>query len=260
MTASNFLACFNETASMEGGYVDNPHDPGGATMAGVTQAVYAAWLAKQGRPNAPVKEISLSDRQAIYRELYWNAVRGDDLYAGLDLVVVDTGWGSGPVTAIKLLQRALGVADDGKLGPATLAAVQSQHNSVALIDKVCAERMTFFRGLSTWEYFGVGWTSRLNRIQAKALAMNAVALKGSPMVAGLPQSGATPIVSPSLVPGLPQAGATPIAATQPALSPREQLDKIQHHLDDLTPTPAHVGMFAEIWAAIRKFGHKLDEM
>src|SRR5271163_4065031 len=109
MTDSNFLACFNETESFEGGYVDNPHDPGGATLKGVTQAVYTAWLAHHGRPNAAVRGASDADIQAIYRAQYWDAVRGDDLYAGLDLVMVDTGWGSGPVEAVKFLQRALDV-------------------------------------------------------------------------------------------------------------------------------------------------------
>src|SRR5579864_9353397 len=101
MTAPNFLACFNETESFEGGDVNNPHDPGGATRKGVTQAVYSAWLVRQGRPNASVFTATDADTQAIYRAQYWDAVHADDLYDGLDLVMVDSGWGSGPVTAIK---------------------------------------------------------------------------------------------------------------------------------------------------------------
>jgi lysozyme family protein len=155
MTASNFLACFNETESYEGGYVDNPHDPGGATLKGVTQAVYSAWLARQGRPDAPVREASDADIQAIYREQYWDAVRGDDLYDGLDLVMVDTGWGSGPVTAIHFLQRELGVTVDGQFGVMTLGAVKEHLNSTDLINALCATRMSFFHRLTTWKYFGV---------------------------------------------------------------------------------------------------------
>ena len=99
MTASNFLACFNETESFEGGYVNNPHDPGGATLKGVTQSVYTSWLIHQGRSNAAVRNASDADIQTIYRELFWNPVRGDDLFVGLDLVMVDYGWGSGPSAA-----------------------------------------------------------------------------------------------------------------------------------------------------------------
>lgn len=176
MTASNFLACFKETESFEGGYVDNPHDPGGATLKGVTQAVYTAWLIHQGRPNADVRGASDADIQDIYRAQYWDAVRGDDLYAGLDLVMVDSGWGSGPVTAIEWLQRLLGVDVDGQFGNLTLAALKPRWNSTALINELCTIRMSFFQRLTTWKYFGVGWTNRLNGIQAKALMMNAAAL------------------------------------------------------------------------------------
>lgn len=176
MAASNFLACFNETESFEGGYVDNPHDPGGATLKGVTQAVYTAWLAHQGHPNAAVRGASDADIRAIYRAQYWNAVRGDDLYVGLDLVMVDSGWGSGPVTAIMWLQRLLGVDVDGQFGSLTLAALQPHANSAELINELCTRRMAFFQSLNTWRYFGVGWTARLNGIHTKALEMNANAI------------------------------------------------------------------------------------
>ena len=180
MTASNFLACFNATESYEGGYVDNPHDPGGATLKGVTQAVYTAWLIRQGRvATSPagkwVKYATDADIQAIYREQYWNAVRGDDLYAGLDLVMVDYGWGSGPVTAIRALQRQLMIDVDGQFGLETLAALKPFENSASFINLLCAARMSFFQKLTTWKYFGAGWTKRLNGIHETALEMNAAA-------------------------------------------------------------------------------------
>lgn len=176
MTTSNFIPCFNDTAGFEGGYVNNPHDPGHGTMNGVTQAVYTDYLRKHNRPDAHVIGISLADRQAIYREDFWNRVRGDELYAGLDLCMVDTAWGSGPVEAIKLLQRALGLTADGEFGPKTFAALKQHENSTALISKVCDERMAFFKSLVTWKFFGRGWTTRLNGIEAKALAMHGVSL------------------------------------------------------------------------------------
>lgn len=172
MTASNFLACFNETESFEGGYVNNPHDPGGATLKGVTQGVYSAWLRQHGRSNAAVRGASDVDIQAIYRELYWNPVHGDDLFVGLDLVMVDYGWGSGPITAIEHMQRLLGIAVDGVFGPATLAAIDMPDQR-GFINGLCAERLAFFQRLPGWKYFGPGWTNRLNGIHIKALEMNA---------------------------------------------------------------------------------------
>jgi lysozyme family protein len=179
MTASNFLACFAETESFEGGYVNNPHDPGGATLKGVTQAVYSAWRRHQGLAAAPVKDATDAEIQAIYRLQYWDAVRGDELYDGLDLVMVDTGWGSGPVTAIKFLQRQIGADVDGQFGLQTLDALKPHWNSPGLINALCAVRMSFFQRLTTWLYFGVGWTRRLNGVKAKALEMNAAAVRAA---------------------------------------------------------------------------------
>jgi lysozyme family protein len=182
VTATNFAACFAETERWEGGYVDNPHDPGGATLKGVTQAVYTAWRASHGLPPAPVRNATDADIAAIYRAQYWNAVRGDDLYDGLDLVMTDTGWGSGPVTAVKILQRILSMpVIDGHLGVRTLAAVKSSWNSPGLIHNLCTARMEFFQRLPTWRYFGKGWTARLTGIQSAALAMNAAARRSTPI-------------------------------------------------------------------------------
>ncbi len=178
MTASNFLACFNETESFEGGYVNNPHDPGGATLKGVTQGAYSSWRAGKGLPAQAVRNATDAEIQTIYREQYWNPVRGDDLFVGLDLVMVDYGWGSGPITAVRHLQRVLGVASDGQFGLETLGAVNAIKGRTAqinFINRLCDDRTTFFQSFSTWVYFGRGWTVRLNGIRAKALAMNAAA-------------------------------------------------------------------------------------
>jgi len=177
MTASNFLACFNETETFEGGDVNNPHDPGGATRKGVTQHVYTAWLQQQGRPLASVFTATDASIQAIYRQFYWSPVRGDDLYDGLDLVVVDSGWGSGPRTAIKWLQQMLAVDADGVFGDETLEAVKANWGSPQLIERLCARRMAFFQSLNTWRWFSKGWTWRLNGIHQRALQMNAAAAR-----------------------------------------------------------------------------------
>lgn len=171
MSASNFLACFNITESFEGSsYVDNPHDPGGATLKGVTQAVYTAWRASHGLPNAPVRDATDADIADIYRAQYWNPVRGDDLPTGLDLLVVDYGWGSGPVTAIQALQHVVGVTVDGHLGAITLDAVRGK-TPVTLISALCDYRERFFKSLPTWRYFGVGWQRRLDGVKTRALEM-----------------------------------------------------------------------------------------
>ena len=179
MTAPNLISCFNETESFEGLNSNNPHDPGGATRKGVTQKVYSAFLKAHGRPDVSVFDAPDADILAIYKANYWDAVRGDDLYDGLDLIVVDGGWGSGPQQAVLWLQRSLGVHDDGEFGPATLAAVQARWNDPALIDAIAERRMAFFKALPAWEWFGGGWTHRRNGVHAKALAMNALAVRAA---------------------------------------------------------------------------------
>ncbi|RVU13206.1 glycoside hydrolase family 108 protein [Methylobacterium oryzihabitans] len=153
----------------EGGYVDHPDDPGGATNLGVTIGTLSAWLGRAAT-KAEVRALTVAAVAPIYRARYWNAVRGDDLPAGLDYAVFDFAVNSGPGRAVMALQRALGVADDGRLGPVTLTALADK-DPVALITALCDDRMAFLRKLSTWGSFGKGWTSRVQGVRAGALAM-----------------------------------------------------------------------------------------
>src|SRR5690554_3243462 len=97
----------------EGGYVDHPDDPGGATNKGITQRVYDAWRTSRGRHPRSVAAIRDEEVRAIYREQYWDAVRGDDLPAGIDYCTFDAAVNSGPAQAARWLQRAVGAAPDG---------------------------------------------------------------------------------------------------------------------------------------------------
>jgi lysozyme family protein len=138
-------------------------------------------LVSRGRLAISVFNAPDADIEAIYRAQYWNAVSADSLYDGLDLVMVDSGWGSGPVTAAEWLQRLLGVEVDGHIGVMTLAAVKARWDSPDLIDALCQRRLTFFQSLNTWRWFGSGWIVRLNGIHAKAMAMNAAARAAVPI-------------------------------------------------------------------------------
>jgi lysozyme family protein len=171
MTAANFTACLAETLSWEGGWVDHPKDPGGATMKGVTIGVFKVY---KGRPvtKTELRNISQADLRAIYRRNYWTVVRGDDLPAGLDLVTFDAAVNSGPARGPKWTQRALGVEDDGRVGPNTIKAAKSRPDQVGVIKRACAARMGFLQGLRTWGTFGRGWTRRVAGIEARAVAMS----------------------------------------------------------------------------------------
>lgn len=106
----------------EGGFVDNPADPGGATNQGVTQAVYDRFRVEHGLAIQSVRLIQTNEAAAIYQTEYWLAAHCDKLTHPLDSVVFDCAVNSGVHEAVLTLQRALGIVADGIWGPATQAA------------------------------------------------------------------------------------------------------------------------------------------
>ena len=162
----NFAAALALVLQHEGGYVNDALDPGGATNKGVTQRVYDDWRRTQGMDPRAVRGISANEVSAIYRSLYWNRVRGDDLPSGVDYSVFDLAVNSGVDRAIRFLQRAVGADQDGKFGPRTLALVRA--NSPAEVAKaVNAYRLAFLKQLPTFAHFGTGWSRRVAEVDAK---------------------------------------------------------------------------------------------
>lgn len=165
----NFERCLAETLKHEGGWADHPDDPGGATMRGVTIGTYAQFKGRKVT-KAELRAMTDDDLRAIYRRGYWDKVRGDDLPDGLDLVAFDAAVNSGPARGARWLQQAIGVTDDGKIGPATITAARSTYGPAAVM-RAIAVRRGFLKSLKTWPTFGKGWTVRLDAIEAAALAM-----------------------------------------------------------------------------------------
>lgn len=150
MAQNNFLNCLNETLRHEGGWADNPKDPGGATMKGITLATFRRWKPKASK--ADLRAISDEMLQKIYRTDYWNPVRGDRLAPGVDLATFDYSVNSGPGTAWKALEKVLGGPD---------------HETVK---KLCARRLSSYQLFKHWKEFGKGWTRRIAAIEAKGVA------------------------------------------------------------------------------------------
>ncbi|TCQ82621.1 lysozyme family protein [Ochrobactrum sp. BH3] len=150
MAKENFNSCLSETLSHEGGWADNPKDPGGATMKGITLATFRRWKPKATK--ADLRAISAEMLQKIYRVDYWDPVKGDILALGVDLAAFDYAVNSGPGTAWKALSKVLGGAD---------------HETVK---KLCARRLSSYQALKHWTTFGKGWTRRIAAIEAKGVA------------------------------------------------------------------------------------------
>jgi lysozyme family protein len=156
----------------EGGWVNDPQDPGGATNAGITQAVYDRYRQGLGLPLQSVASISAAEESAIYGQQYWAPIQGDSLPAGVDYAVLDFAVNSGVGRAAKHLQTILGVAADGFIGPATLAAANAR-DPIDLLDAICDDREAYLEQLPTFPHFGKGWIARVGRVEARAKEMAA---------------------------------------------------------------------------------------
>lgn len=167
----NFRKALEYTLNEEGGYVNNPNDPGGVTNFGVTQRVWEEWV---GHPVDEKTMVALTTTAVapLYKKKYWDRVRGDDLPDGVDLIVFDTAVNSGPGRAIKFLQACVGVDVDGAFGPKTLAAVQRADDQKLIVD-YAKRRLSFLTDLPTWDVFGKGWSGRVARVQSIADEMAA---------------------------------------------------------------------------------------
>jgi len=165
---SNFAEALQKVLAHEGGFSDHPLDPGGMTNLGVTRRVWEEWT---GHPVTvrQMTELTPVKVAPMYRRKYWDKVSGDELPAGIDLVVFDAAVNSGPGRAVKWLQACVGVDVDGDIGPKTLAAV-SAVDATQLIDDYGRRRLSFLLDLPTWGTFGKGWTARIAAVKTEAQA------------------------------------------------------------------------------------------
>src|SRR5262252_7431800 len=171
--ADRFDICLAFTLHEEGGYVDDPSDPGGATNMGITLANYRQWSDDPNLGDVQVKDLTPKTARAIYRSLYWNPLRADALAAGIDLSVFDMGVNAGIWRSARLLQQALGFTSeevDGCVGPETLAAAV-KCNARSLVDDLAERQAAYYRGLADFQTFGTGWLNRTEARRRAALAM-----------------------------------------------------------------------------------------
>lgn len=153
------------TGLSEGGYVNHPDDPGGATNLGVTQRVYSAWRISHGLPARSVRHITQDEAHRLFVEQYFEPVWFDKLPSGVDYCQADYSINSGPHQATKDLQRVLvdlgnDIAVDGQMGVVTLAAVRSEDPAL-IVSAVCNRRLAFMKSLRHWPTFKGGWERRV---------------------------------------------------------------------------------------------------
>lgn len=147
----NFDQAFERLIGHEGGYVNHPDDPGGETKYGISRRAY---------PLEDIKGMTLDRAKAIYRRDYWGPAGCDAVPDGIKFDLFDTAVHSGPVTAIKMLQRAIGALPDGLLGPKTLQTLNSMPTA-RVVARFNGQRLAFLADNKAWATFGEGWAKRV---------------------------------------------------------------------------------------------------
>jgi len=155
----SFDRAFERVVAVEGGYVNDPRDPGGETIYGITKRDHPdLWV--NGQP-------TLEQAKDVYQRLYWAPVKADEMPWPLGFFVFDTAINQGPGTAIKLLQKAAGTVQDGVLGTNSLRAINAA-DQVELCSLFLADRALRYTGTRNFDTYGRGWFKRLFHIAMEA--------------------------------------------------------------------------------------------
>lgn len=152
----NFDTAFDRLMGAEGGLVDDPSDPGGLTNWGISQRSY---------PNEDIRAMTKERAKMIFKRDFWDKINGDKFCAtgaedGVAWQASDFAYNSGPDTAIRYLQRAIGAADDGHWGPASQAKADAMSESDIIL-RLNAERLDFMTRLKNWPNASRGWARRI---------------------------------------------------------------------------------------------------
>ncbi len=174
---SNWDKSFDMVIAHEGGFTNDQRDKGnhlpdgreGCTIWGCTQANWEKYIGHEVTQD-DMKALKKEDVKPLYKRDYWDAVRGDDLPAGVDYAVFDFAINAGPAAARKMIQKALGVTADGSIGPATMKAIQDAEGK-DLLEKFSHSKEAFYKSLPTFPTYGKGWLKRVADVQTSASTM-----------------------------------------------------------------------------------------
>jgi lysozyme family protein len=158
-----FEKSFSRLISHEGGFSDDPKDPGNWTGGRVNVGELKGTkfgIAANTYPDLDIKNLTLDQAKAIYYRDWWLKIGADEIDGAIVFQMWDFAVNAGMETAKRCLQRAVRVADDGVVGPRTIAAVKAMTVTDALM-RFNGQRLRFYTSLSTWATYGKGWTNRV---------------------------------------------------------------------------------------------------
>lgn len=152
-TWMNFDEAFDRLIGHEGGYSNRSpkDDPGGETNWGISKRSY---------PRIDIKNLTRDQAKEIYRTDYWLRGGADKYDGAIGYQFFDAAVNSGIENAVRFLQRAVGVADDGNVGPITIATIKAM-SVTDVLARFNAERLEFMTKLSNWDANSRGWARRI---------------------------------------------------------------------------------------------------
>jgi lysozyme family protein len=165
----NWDKSFEMVLVHEGGYVNDPRDPGGRTNLGVTQKAWEAYW-NRSSSEEEMRRLTPNIVKPFYKAMYWDKIKGDQLPAGVDYAAYDLAVNSGTGRAAKYLQQIAGVTADGVIGPKSIEAIKAC-DPEQTVQALCDMRLDFLKRLPTFETFGKGWSRRVAEVRAKASDM-----------------------------------------------------------------------------------------
>lgn len=151
----SFPIFFDRIISHEGGYVNDPRDPGGETNWGITRRT-----ARANGYTGSMRSMTRTQARDIYRKAYWERYRCALMPSAVAFQLFDACINHGFGNAARMLQRAAGVLDDGVIGEVSMAAINRMDEDDLLM-RFAAERLDFYARLTTFNTFGRGWIRRV---------------------------------------------------------------------------------------------------
>jgi lysozyme family protein len=183
---SNFKACTDFVFEREGGFVNDPNDPGGATNLGITIATLKAWRNSTNVTVQDVQNLQKPEATRIYHARYWLESSCERLPVGVDLLVYDLAVNAGPGRSLDFLKEQFGIAPPPAPKPPDHRHYAPKNRDLAmtyvldhitaipvpdLMRGLCERRRTFYRASSQFSLYGTGWLKRVDLAQSLAERM-----------------------------------------------------------------------------------------
>jgi len=163
MQSSAFNEAVEHIFEVEGGYVNDPNDPGGETNYGIS---------KRAHPNEDIKGMTKQRASEIYKKNYWDKIQADSLDKDTAMILMDFAVNSGTPRAARSLQRAVGADDDGIIGPKTLKKYKEfirSNGSDKLRQRLIQDRVQFYKDIikknPNLKKFKRGWDNRISKLE-----------------------------------------------------------------------------------------------